>query len=282
MRKIGILAFMLLILSIGVYAISVSTPTMTPADPKTANNLICTGTVTDDNDTTVNLTVYVEWLKEGAVQASLATNTSLVANNTVQNFTLLAANTAKNQNWSCRLNATNTSEVSDWTAGATNLTINDTCPTSTATVSPVNIYDTTETVTGACGYADTDSDTEGTSTYKWFIDGVALTDDTDTSLSNANFSSSQTIEFECTPINTDCDAARAAIDGNQDNSTSETVLGSGGGGTSGGSSGSSSTGVVKVTIEEPEPAPSTTLTVKSNAFKAFFEGLADWFRNLFK
>lgn len=262
-----------------VYAeVSVTTPTLTPADPLTANNLYCNTTVTGNE--TGNYTVYVKWLKENVVQATHNTNTSLVDNNTEQQFTLTSTNTAKNQNWSCIINATEIfGTESGWSAGATNVTINDTCPTASPTLSPTLIYRTTETVTATCGFADVDSDTEGTSTYKWFISGVELNGDTDTSLSNANFTGGDTIVFECTPITTDCSAARATAY-NSSSVTARSAGGSGGGG-GGGSSPVVTQQQESGSKEVAPPLRQTSQKTFSQRFREMFSGIGDFFRNFF-
>ncbi len=280
--KKSILHMLMVLMMIGVaFAIIVSTPGLQPADPKTADILTCNTTVTDNQSAATNFTVYVEWTKNGTVMESLATNTSLVGNNTVQNFTLPAVNLIRWDNWSCKVNASNTTTYGVFSSASNTLQVNDTCPTSTATTSPTLIYGSTETVTGACGYADADDDAEGTSTYMWYVSSSEVVGDTDTSLSNANFTQGDTIEFECTPINSYCSAARAKLEGANDNSTSKTVGGSGG---SGGGGGGGST-VTTPPAQQQEPtrrvAQRTEAPKAPNPVVKFFQTIGNWFRNFF-
>ena len=72
---------------------------ITPSEPKTADNLECYATLTDDKQT--NLIAFWEWYKNNI--ANLSGSTSVINGTYSLITTLSAGNTSKGQNWTCEI-----------------------------------------------------------------------------------------------------------------------------------------------------------------------------------
>ncbi|MED4755597.1 hypothetical protein [Brevibacillus choshinensis] len=57
-----------------------------------------------------------------------------------------------------------------------------------------------ETLTGSYTYTDADSDTEGTSTFQWYADNVAILGATSKTFTLTTSEEAKTIQFEVTPV----------------------------------------------------------------------------------
>lgn len=76
-------------------------------------------------------------------------------------------------------------------------------PNEAPTASSVSITGTAqvgETLTGSYTYTDVDSDVEGTTTFQWYADNVAIPSATSKTYTLTTIEVAKTIEFEVTPV----------------------------------------------------------------------------------
>ena len=121
---------------------------------KTAQDLNCFATITDDDNNSMNVTV--QWYKNNTLNLTLYYNSSY-ANGTAFNAVLDDANTTKNDSWHCGMRAYDGTAYSAW-ANSSNLTIVNTAPTITLVSPPNNNLTTNRTPTFNWTGSDDDND----------------------------------------------------------------------------------------------------------------------------
>ena len=167
--------------------ITVSAISAVPSSPSKSTNLSCNVTITGPNS---DYNVSYEWYKNGANQSALAGSIIGVLNNTaslVSNLT--AGNFTKNENWSCRVNATNGSVQTGWNMSA-NVTIANSAPAIASAISFTNAS------TGHWFYANaTASDADGSADIaSW---NVSASSGSCANYSNSTSGNNLTVIFNC-------------------------------------------------------------------------------------
>ncbi|WP_224363644.1 PKD domain-containing protein [Hyalangium versicolor] len=153
--------------TVGNTAPAVSTPTVTPASPKTTDALVVSYTYSDaDNDSESGS--EIRWFKNGVEQTSLANLR-----------TVPAGTAAKGQSWYFTVRPRDSVDFGT-VATSSVVTIVNTAPVASQAVLAPASARATDTLTASYKYTDADSDAQSGSSVKWFKNNVE-----DTSLRNA-------------------------------------------------------------------------------------------------
>ncbi|MDX8392529.1 MAG: DUF4347 domain-containing protein, partial [Mariprofundaceae bacterium] len=151
-----------------------------------------TGTWTDaDND---SLSFTYQWFR---ANDNAGTGEAAIGSATNSSYTLIAAD--NNKFLRAVVTANDSNGSSNQTATSTRTQIANSAPTASA-VSASGTTTVGNTLTGSYTYNDVDGDSEGTSTFRWLRNNVAITGATISTYMLVAADSGTTIKFEVTPV----------------------------------------------------------------------------------
>jgi hypothetical protein len=143
----------------------VSGLTISPSEPKTANDLVASYTFSDvDSDTESGSEII--WYLDGVLQGTLNGST-----------TVLAGNSSKNEEWHFKVHPNDGSDFGSWVSCSINATIGNSVPSASNLVISPSDAKTADDLTASYDFTDPDSgDSESSSLIRWFRNGILQAD----------------------------------------------------------------------------------------------------------
>ncbi|MHA2109728.1 MAG: hypothetical protein ACW99R_18625, partial [Candidatus Hodarchaeales archaeon] len=144
---------------------TVSGLTISPSEPKTANDLVASYTFSDvDSDTESGSEII--WYLDGVLQGTLNGST-----------TVLAGNSSKNEEWHFKVHPNDGTDFGSWVSCSINATIGNSVPSASNLVISPSDAKTVDDLTASYDFTDPDSgDSESSSLIRWFRNGILQAD----------------------------------------------------------------------------------------------------------
>jgi len=147
--------------TVGNTAPSASNLVILPSNPTTSNDLQLSYTFQDLDSSDTESGSEIRWFRNGVLQGALNDSQSITS-----------SYTAKGHIWHFKVRPSDGTDFGEWISCPINITVQNTAPSvSTLSITPINAK-TQDNLTANYIFTDIDSDGEGDSYIRWYLDGV--------------------------------------------------------------------------------------------------------------